>query len=248
MERVLLSYPKKCSNSCLYCFEGWNTDGFEKLKDFKTNIIIYPSCDAETINDIEYIKFVRKCITMQTGFCVISLSTKERIYDSTIKKLNAINEEYENKAFIKVSISLSNKRRILELEPGTSKYEDRIDNLKRLRDNNIINAIIIKPILPFIPVEQYYEIIDDCSKYTDTIITGDLYISMKDPFYIKYIKDKYQISQRKINWIRNKPIWSVVETNEIKAKIHEYTMKKKLKLFNSDYDYLCDVCRNRGII
>ncbi|GAI01245.1 unnamed protein product, partial [marine sediment metagenome] len=110
--------------------------------------------------------YIEKSILIK-DYTIISFSTKAKMNNNVIEKINLINQNLtnKNKGFIKVSVSITNKSMIDELEPFASSFEERIETLKLLNKYKIPNSVILKPILPFIDVEEYQEIINKASKY-----------------------------------------------------------------------------------
>ncbi len=242
MDRKLIYLTGKCSNECLYCFSNWdlNNKMFDELHDYNNPVIIYPSCNNEIYDTKDFIEYIEKCIEIQSHYCILSFSTKTIIKSSTLQKIKQINDYYLSKrrGFIKISVSITNKSMISEIEPNAAEYNDRLKLLKLLRELNIPTSVIIKPILPFIDVSEYKVIVQECSIYTRYFVTGDLYINTGDPFYIKYIKDKYKLNQRRVSWLKDEPLWHVVECENIRNYIQEYIRNKNLFVFESDRDFL----------
>jgi DNA repair photolyase len=130
------------------------------------------------------------------------------------------------------------KDRINEIEPGTIKYEDRIGLLKRLKERNIPNSVVLKPLLPFIDLDVYKVIIDETSIYTNSYLIGDLYVNIKSKFYEYYVKDKYEIHKREVLWLPDKKTWYVVVDNIKKSNIEKYINKLEKNVFHSDVEHL----------
>lgn len=249
MNRKLFSSIKDCPFNCKYCFTI--IDNYRKQKVFDSFIIdkdfnvIYPSCDSEIIINNELLDFVEKSILIR-DYTIISFSTKSIINNHVLEEINSINSNLisKNKGFIKISISITNKSMINELEPLASSFEERIEILKRLNNYNIPNSVILKPILPFIDIKEYKEIIDRAAIYTKYFLLGGLYISKKTEFYNKYIKGKYKSIKKTVEWLDYRPNWNCIESTGKIEIIKEYITKKNLKCFENDISILNEFKHN----
>jgi len=243
MNRKLYSSPKSCSFKCKYCFR--TIDDYKEQEIFNSHVfyddfdIIYPSCDSEIIINKELFDYIEKSILIK-DYTIISFSTKAKINNNIIEKINLINHNLinKNKGFIKISVSITNKSMIDELEPFASSFEERIETLKLLNEYNIPNSVILKPILPFVDIEEYEEIIDITSKYTKYFLLGGLYISKKTEFYDQYIKGKYNSIEKTVKWLDNNPKWDYIEDKEKMSVIKSYIKNKNLKYFEDDISLL----------
>jgi DNA repair photolyase len=245
LNRIFLNYTEKgiCDNKCLYCFSQWDIDSsnYSDLIDYKNNVVLYPLCnnDITGTDNIEAIKeYIEKCLSMQSKFSVISLSTKTYLPVSFLQWAEDINKRYKSKGCIKISISFSCKTKIEELEPNAASYDKRLMLIKNIKEHNIPSAVIIKPLLPFIDITEYHAVIDDVRVYTDAIILGGLYVNPDTSFYNVYIKDKYTVSKKKVLWLKNTPLWLVTESAGLIEKARVYCEQKKISCYDSDIDFL----------
>jgi DNA repair photolyase len=252
LNRIFLNYTKKgiCDNKCLYCFSQWNIDSsnYSDLIDYKNNIVIYPLCnnDITAVDNIEVIKgYIEKCLSMQSKFSVISLSTKTNLPLSFIQWAADINKKQRDKGCIKISVSFSCKTRIGEIEPNAASYDERLLLIKAIREHQVPSSVIIKPLLPFIDITEYHAIIDDVSFYTDAIILGGLYVNPETPFYKTYIEDKYTVSKKKVLWLKKTPLWLVTESAGLIEKVMIYCGRKGISCYESDIDFLNSLMKVR---
>lgn len=240
MKRYFFTFPNKCRNACKYCFEDFNSCAFpiityDAIKDLK-NSIIYPCCNTELYINNSFIDFFTEYINKGTYSNIFSFSTKNNIGSNEITILKQLNEELKKKGIgeIKISISITNKYKINELEPNTALYDERLSLAEVLLQNNIKTSVIIKPILPFIEITEYQEIIDDFINYgVLNFVMGNLYINRNTPFYKEYIKDKYKTSLKNILWIEDTPQWEQVEDTMYNI-IRSYATLKNAFIFDSD--------------
>lgn len=191
---------EECKNQCQYCFSRWRIDSvnYSFLTDFQQNVVIYPLCDNDITDFDRVMKYLEECILAQTGFTILSISTKTRLSNLFLEKIKNFNKKYEKKGFIKLSVSFSCKSLISNIEPDASSYEERLQMLKHLKSLEIPTSAIFKPILPFIEIEEYISMIKDMKEYVNVFILGDLYVNKEDDFYKRYIKDNYNLGKRKI--------------------------------------------------
>lgn len=249
MHRKLYSSKYGCSNKCLYCFA--NFEQYSKQELFSSNEIeqnfevIYPSCDSELVIDSDLLEYVNKAKLLKK-YTVLSFSTKKIIPNEILKKIKEINSGLlkHDRGFIKISVTITNKTKINELEPNSSSYIERLQSLKSLKEYNIPCSLIIKPVLPFISDNEYYQIIDDISDITDDILIGGLYVDTKSLFFKNYIYDKYPIEKKKIAWLHDKPTWSYVDNNPQLKRIEEYILKNDLNYFDNDLELISSLKKN----
>jgi DNA repair photolyase len=184
------------------------------------------------------IHYLEKCLSIQGKYSIISVSTKSNLPLSFIKQIGRINDRYKNRGFIKLSLSFSCKDGIGTLEPGAALYEDRISLLKKISECNIPTSVILKPVLPFVDIKDYHDIINDASMYTDAVVLGGLYVNEHDIFYRKYIEGKYSIAKKNVLWLKEKPVWCVVELLDRIGGIKEYIVAQGMKYYDSDSEHL----------
>jgi DNA repair photolyase len=244
MKRKFLSYTRgKCKSNCLYCFTHWNIEhtNFDILTDFNENVIIYPLCDND-IGDLsdsgKILDYLVNCLSMQSKYSIISISTKTCLPLNFIQQVRKINDLYAERGFIKLSVSFSRRNDIDVIEPGSASYGDRILLLKSISEYNIPTPVIVKPILPFVNIKEYFELISDINKYTNSVILGDLYVDDRDKFYKEYIQNRYTVTKRKVSWLKNFPAWSVVESTEMVKALKDYISAMGMKYYDSDSEYL----------
>jgi DNA repair photolyase len=195
--------------------------------------------DITVFDDLkEIIRYLEKCLSTQSKYSIISISTKSNLPLSLLEQISQINDRYKDRGFIKLSLSFSCKDSISILEPGTASYEDRMLLLKKISECDIPASVILKPILPFVDMENYYDIVKDTSIYTSAIILGGLYVNEHDVFYKKYIKDKYSVTKRNISWLKEYPIWCVVESLDRIEDIKKYVVAHGMKYYDSDSEHL----------
>lgn len=242
--RKLFSANSRCKAECAYCFAKWSGI-YSKQPIFEQEIIeereaiIYPCCDGEFFEQQNYL-CITKSIMDKMEKVYISISTKKRIEPNMLAALTDLNKKLtdNNKGFVKLSISLSNKERIPEIEVGTLSYNERLKMLRNIALTDMPTAVTIKPILPFIPVQEYFSIIDDIAPIVDRVLLGGLYVSPDTDFYKEYIDGKYITEKREVTWLTGKPVWDYVASADQIEQIRKYAIHKGLLTFDSDIELI----------
>ena len=238
MNRCFLSKKYECPGECKYCFGKW--DSYKKFPHtdiFEDELVIYPNCDGDIFDEyfdeaIEYLK------SLPNKYISISISTKFNITDTQLKKLKDLHDHiyFHNNGLLKFSVSFSCEKSLPLYEGNTATYKERISLIRRIYEYNIPSIVLIKPILPFVDITEYYKIVDDTIGYCPYYVLGDLYISKDTTFYKDYIEGKYYIGLREVSWNGSNGIWNVVEDINKKNSINTYILSKGGTPFNSDLD------------
>jgi DNA repair photolyase len=252
IKRVFLNFLNKkvCENGCRYCFAKWPLDdsNYDSLEDYGNDVVIYPLCnnDLTPSDDIaETEKYLERCLSLQSGFSMISISTKTDVSPQFLEWIAAANRRYAGKGLIKLSVSFSCRKAIPEIEPSAASYNDRLSLLKNIKERCIPTSVILKPVLPFIETAEYAEIINDASRYTDAVVLGGLYVNQDTSFYHDYIAAKYKLEEKSVLWLKNKPLWLVVESAEKIKQIKDCCAKKGITYYMSDVEHLATLAGER---
>lgn len=243
MKRCFNSRKTECKGGCKYCFGKWNN--YIKFYDQEynqDNTIIYPNCDGDFCDEY-FTNEVEKLWRTTSKNIIVSVSSKFNIDDSHLAKLQKLNEMLRStsRGFLKISMSFSCSDSIERIEPNTASYVERIETAKRIKAKGIPYLTVIKPILPFIPIEEYKRIIDDTIEINPLYVLGDLYVNENSSFYKDYIDGKYNISYRDVSWNNGNGVWGVVEATDLNRQIREYATEKGGVAFNSDSDALQNI-------
>lgn len=165
---------------------------------------------------------------------IVSFSTKQSLSDEILAYLKSIHEKLqENGGFLKLGVSITTKSMLEEIEPNTASYQERIEMLKRVVSMKIPSAVILKPILPFISIEEYWSIIDD-TDFVGKYLTGSLYVHPDTDFFKLYIANKYAAEIKKVNWVNSECRWLSIVQDERINEIQRYIEAKGLVEFSSD--------------
>lgn len=242
INRQLFSGEKTCSANCMYCFAKW--PGFMKQPVISTqrisdqSVIVYPCCDSDISENEGYLEHLW-AIAEREGKTYVSISTKKQIPDELItqyQELDCYLRKYK-KGFIKISVSVTAKYQINQIEPGTDSYYKRKEFFIQLQENGFTPSLIFKPVLPFISDVEYQEIVADFSS-CDYFLLGDLYVHADTEFYKKYILDQYPERSRKISWLNSTPCWQYVEQDDKIQKLAQFITEQNKEVFYSDVDLI----------
>ena len=240
-DRMMLHALIDCPYQCQYCFAKWEKyqNNFMSIENIGNNIIIYPFCDSEILfqNYKDCLSSIVDKSINENKRIIISISTKTNLSNSILNDLELIHEKLKiNSGFIKLGVSFSNKS-ISSIEKGTSIYWERIDLLRRLSKYSIKVAVVLKPILPFIVLNEYIEIVNDTIRFTDKYLLGGLYVQEQTGFYKKYIQDKYITELRKVNWLTGVS-WLYIDSTKTQKEIEGYVLTQGKSVFNSDQELI----------
>lgn len=231
-----------CFANCSYCFAKWKTYNPPQkayfLGDPKSTSVVYPCCDSDISQNAKIISDLWS-IAKNSKEIFFSVSVKRSIDNDVLDLYKELDKylQAEKKGFVKISISLTTKYRIDELEPNTMSYEERKKLFVHLHSIGFHTAVVFKPILPFIPLDEYREIIDEfsiCKFY----LLGDLYVNEETDFYKKYIEGQYGVKSRSVSWLEDRPLWYHVDQEERINLIEAYLKNKHKNVFYSDVDLI----------
>ncbi|MCL2321557.1 MAG: hypothetical protein FWC47_05545 [Oscillospiraceae bacterium] len=247
MKRMFFSNKNSCDANCSYCFAKWAQ--YNKCVSYDYNLIsddgliIYPNCDGNIFDDnfqtiIESILKVKKKI-------VVSISTKHDIDDIKIDKLKSLNDYLKKNClgFVKISISFSCISLISDIEKNTLLYHERIALAEKISTSKLNYATILKPILPFINFDEYKKIVDDTIQISPYYMIDGLYVDEDTEFYNKYIKDKYPLCEKTIEWLQDRPLWKYIDSTDTKRLISDYIFEKNGVCFYSDLELIKYLCK-----
>lgn len=238
--RSFFSGNQKCKNGCIYCFSNFTSNELhEELNDLtsqSTKKIIYPICDSEISFQREgYLDCLLDIVGKQNGCKIISISTKSYWSDGELAKLQSFNKRHNGEKIIKLSLSFSRKYELEKFEPHAIPYDDRISLLKRLKIFSIPTAVLIKPILPFVTIEEYESLINDCFQISRDFIIGPLYVDEESAFYKEFIYQKYPTTEKYCEWLKSKALCVKSSNYDI---IKAYIINIGGNCYDSDAEFL----------
>lgn len=237
LERAFFSGEKPCSNGCGYCFSRWSTPPrFDIMPclsydDWK---VVYPVCDSEAMRqDAHFWRRVREFLKNHPK-CVASISTKDEWSDDELDRVDAIRDEAGENS-IKISISMSCKTLLGEIEPYASRYAERVGLLGRLAARRICHSLMLKPLLPFVSLDEYVEIVEDVRSVCSDFVTGNLYVDQSTGFFRKYIAGRYHVERRYCEWMKREVDFVPYQKEQ---ELVRYIRSQRLNWHSSDIEFL----------
>ncbi len=243
MRRLLLTVAgTKCPFGCSYCFALFKDyaapaalEVAENTPELLRNIdVLYPACDVDLFALPDALAILWR--TARLGRSV-SVSTKARLSRRVLRELPSIvGFLRERNCILKIGVSFSTKHRIPEIEPGTAAYNVRIENLRRLRDAGVSSAVVLKPILAELPVDEYVELVEDTSALCGVYLLGDRYLdpSVSDAAGATTVERRLRV----VGWVQGRPTWPVEVATAHLSAIKRAIENKGLQFFESDLDLM----------
>lgn len=243
--RKFFSAANECKSNCRYCFSKW--ENYAKYSQFtcetidENDLIIYPCCDGNIFDD-SFNKLLADFLNLKNR-TVISISTKNNISEEQMNKLVKIDKmlKSNNKGFLKLSVSFSCQSMINNIEQDTLIYSERLALIKSIIDRGLTYATILKPLLPFISIEEYKKIIDDTVLLSSNYIIGGLYINRSTDFFNEYNLKNYSIYEKTVTWAHGNPTWQYIEDTNMKNQICDYILNSGGRFYDSDADFIMGV-------
>lgn len=243
--RQFFSVNIPCSARCKYCYARRSDYIVQPLlgctqKTVDANkIILYPSCDGDFFNQVDSVKQIEH-LSSSYEKIYVSVSSKTKPNEIQLGELLKLHEwlQKNDKGFVKFAISLSNRSMIDEIEPGTIQYKERLNLAKLVKNIGIPLSLTIKPVLPFIPENEYTSILDDFSSYLKCVSIGGLYVDKSSDFYQQYFSNSAMCIKRKVTWLLNEPEWDYIEDKELMMAISSHAKKINMHVFTSDSDVI----------
>lgn len=241
-----LTAKKYCPYNCAFCYVKSDFMKYMKLeieeiiKFLKKNKekynIIYISGDTDsfapprTDKAIELIKRISECIEVD-----ITFTTRTTFSEESLTKLRNINDYMKNKKhklIASISISRLYSADYIEPKPIPSP-EERIETLKKLKDNGLYTILATRPFLPIIDADEYIEIIKRAKSYIYAVLGETWYADEK------LIKDvcknidikRIQFTEKTMDFDNNNKIWKCYEAKETGQKVTKFCKDNKIPFY-----------------
>ena len=241
MNRLLLTVrDNQCPFGCKYCFARFaqyepplSLHDVERDPDLLDDIsVIYPACDVDIFGIANPLDLLRRTARFNRSICI---STKAPLSMKVVQELRKIGEYLGNQGeVLKVGVSFATRRQIQTLEPRTACYATRVGNLRMLQDADVLASVVLKPLLPDVPLKEYTDIIDETREYTRHFVVGDEYV---DEATLRTDADggpAKSVSWRRVNWIRGNPVWPVRTSHGLSHDVVQYIRDCDCEAFVSD--------------
>lgn len=241
-----LTDKKYCPYSCAFCYVKSDFMKYMKLeiediiKFLKKNKekynIVYISGDTDSFApprtdiSIELIKRISECIDVD-----ITFTTRTTFNEESLKKLRNINDYMKNKnhkLIASISISRLYSADYIEPKPIPSP-EERIETLKKLKENGLYTILATRPFLPIIDANEYIEIIKRAKGYIHAVL-GEIWYADE-----KLVKDvcknieikRIQFVEKTMDFDNNNKIWKCYEANEIVQKVSQFCKDNEIPFY-----------------
>ena len=240
--RLMLTVGRKrCPFRCSYCFADFSqyeaavtADQLEDRPDLLNGVeVIYPACDV----DLFALRSWKRHLSKVVGFGLpMSLSTKAYVDAERSSQVRGFHDQAQAAGgLLKVGVSISTSSRIAELEPRAPSYEQRIETLANLADQEIPTALILRPLLVDVAPAEYTAIVEDAAPYTNYVLTGPEYLD-RDRQHSRHFLTGAQVHSRAkvVEWAHQKPVWFNREAIPQEAAVRAAARQQGLRVFDSD--------------
>lgn len=173
----------------------------------------------------------------------ISFSTKALLQGQTLEILATIQKTMLLAQTTLIGlVSLSCWDSAVSIEPHTPTPHERISTLINLRSIGIPTFIAVRPILPHLSVQEYYQMVDHALEAAcDGFILGPLY-SDDNGRFVRFIPDDVlkNVPYRKsvVAWSAHAPVWRRYEDENLLESITSVIKEKGGCVFLSSVDAL----------
>ena len=140
------------------------------------------------------------------------------------------------KLIASISISRLNSSEFIEPKP-IPKPEERIELIKRLKENGIYTMLAVRPFLPIIDSKEYIEIIKRCKNYVDAVL-GEIWYADEELIndVCKSIDiDKIPFVDKIMDFDTNKKVWKCFEAQNIVKEVDKYCNQNNIKFYMRSY-------------
>lgn len=183
--RVLVSYDEFCEFECKHCYTyGIKRDVFRTVDEIVDSIlessfdVVYVSQKNDNFSNPE--RGIQLCESLYNRYhCNVFAITRNVFNDDYIDQLVNLSNQMKKEGkrfFFAVSISAMESSSVTENVSKVPSPTARLDFVKKLNKKGIITIVMIRPLYPnkVIPIDEIFEIIDECSKDVQCIVSGGL--------------------------------------------------------------------------
>lgn len=245
-----LTDKKYCPYSCAFCYvkSGFMKymkleidDIIEFLKKNKGKYdIVYISGDTDsfapprTDKAIELIKRISECIDVD-----ITFTTRTTFNKDNLKKLKNINDYMKNKdckLIASISVSRLSSANYIEPHPIPSP-EERIETLKKLKQNGLYTILATRPFLPIINADEYIEIIKRAKDFIDVVLGENWYANdnLINDVCKDYDINKINYVEKTMDFDNNDKVWKCYEAKETVEKVTQFCNENGIPFYMRSY-------------
>lgn len=247
-DRVFATMDEKpCPLGCLYCFveapgykpvgnvgnqEGVSTLKYEVEETDGVRILL-PAHDIELFRVKDW--YPKLLALTDLGLDTI-VATKSSLKDKQVAQLVEVDKKLAEKgALLQIGVSIprldAESTRAIELY--TQPPEKRIATAQRLYEAGIATNIAIRPTLPFVPDEEYEELIQRTAPFCDSYLTSPLYLTPKMTAYMDEHHPGYAVEIFSPSFMQGTPEIRTVNTDATSAKIAQMAARHSKPCFDS---------------
>lgn len=191
LRRVLVSYDNECPFRCRHCYtfelpqSGKLRTADEivnSLKDEEFDIVYVSQRTENFINQEAGVLLCEKLYDRyKKDVFIITRCVLEDAYIERLRELNESMKTERRQLFMGVSICANKSYKEIELGKGVPSPKERADFMKRMKELGIKTVLFLRPIFPneMIPLQEYFEVIDECKDGIDAIVLAGLMVSKK---------------------------------------------------------------------
>ena len=244
LSRVLLTIDgRPCPFGCRYCFTRFSQyEAPLTLAAVEADpsllgdaAVLYPACDVDLFARRDALEVVERTARLGRS---ISISTKARIRPSVVEALGAVSARLAGEGrVLKVAVSISAKARAAEIEPHTPAYRFRLATLAALASAGVPTALVLRPLLPDVPIGEYEEILEDARGLATAVLVGDEYVD-RDPERRRPIAGDDPLATRAVNWAAGRPTWPVRDQAARAEHLTQAARTLGLRVYASDLELM----------
>lgn len=253
-----LTDKKYCPYNCAFCYVKSGFMKYMKLeideiieflnKNKEKYDIVYISGDTDsfapprTSKAIELIKRISETIDVDITFTTRTIFDEDNL--KSLKVISDYMKDKDHKLIASISISRLSSANYIEPSPIPTP-EDRIEMLKKLKENKLYTILATRPFLPIINSEEYIEIIRKSKDYIDVVLGETWYADEK---LIKDVcKDidisKIEFIDKVMDFDDNGKMWKCYEAKETVERVTKYCKENNIPFFMRSHPAI-DYIRN----
>jgi hypothetical protein len=246
LRRLLLQLDSQpCPFGCTYCFASF--EQYERpdhtLADVEISPelldgidVIYPACDTEFFARADWRVVLERSALLGRS---ISISTKAGLSAPVVNAVAEVSQRLANAGrVLKIGVSVATKSLVAELEPRTPSYAARLKTAERLAAAGIPTALVLRPLLPEIPLAEYEEVMEDFGHVTPIVLVGDEWLGRDARPTISAISGEIRVARKAVNWLAEAPLWRQRSIDGRVAHLRGIGAQRGLSVVQTDLDVM----------
>ncbi len=188
-KRVLISYDDLCPYQCKHCYT-LDIDRLDKSREIEEIVdsiegakfdIVYVSQRRENfIKQDQGIELCEKVFERyKCNILIITRNVFTQHYIDRLKELQRRMDKIGKRLFVAVSIFATKSFALSENPNKVPSPYERIKFLEKMSQEKIETITLIRPVFPnsIVPIEELYEIVDLCSKFSSCVVSSGLAVN-----------------------------------------------------------------------